>query len=209
MKISEMFPLQYVINLDKRKDRLELAKKEFEKLGISPKRFSAIKNDIPWIGCLQSHIAILKEAQRIKQNVLVFEDDVKFIGDYKEVIDKSLNELSKFKWDLFYLGGNVLKDIYQETEHLGRLQHCQSTHAIAYSYKSLEYLIPFLEANTYILDVLLADYVIPYTNCYITIPMTAIQRTSFSNIENKEMTYDIPIARFNQHLIRKLRYDRQ
>jgi GR25 family glycosyltransferase involved in LPS biosynthesis len=209
MKLEKMFPLIYYINLDSRKDRRKLAENEFNKLGISPKRFSAIKNDVPWMGCLQSHLTILKEAQKSKKSVIVFEDDVEFIGNYKEVIEKSLNELSKFNWDLFYLGGNVLKDIYQETEHLGRLQHCQSTHAIAYSYKALEYLIPFLEANTYILDVLLADYVIPYTNCYITIPMTAIQRTSFSNIENKEMTYDIPIARFNQHLIRKLRYDRQ
>jgi GR25 family glycosyltransferase involved in LPS biosynthesis len=209
MQLDELFPLQYVINLDERKDRLELAKKEFNKIGITPKRFSAIKHEIPWMGCLQSHIAILKEAQRLKQNVLIFEDDVQFIGDYNNVIDKALNELSKMNFEMFYLGGNVLKDVYQTTEHLGRLQHAQSTHAYGVAYSFLETLIPFLESNTYILDVLYADHVIPYAQCYITIPMVAIQRTSYSNIENMEMTYDIPIARFNQHLIRKLTYDRQ
>ncbi len=198
-----MFPLIYYINLDERIDRKELAIKEFEKLGIKAKRFSAIKDENPAVGCWKSHIYILREAQRLHKNVLIFEDDVEFVDGAKDIIEKALDELAEIDFDGFYLGGNVLRDIYQVTEHLGRLNHCQSTHAISFNHLFLDKLIPFLESNRYIIDVLLADYVIPNSNFYITIPMTAIQRTSYSNIEKQVMTYDIPIARFNQHLKRK------
>jgi GR25 family glycosyltransferase involved in LPS biosynthesis len=203
MKLEDVFPLMYYINLSERIDKRKLAEEEFVKLGISPKRFIAIRHEFPAFGCLKSHISILQEARSQQKSVLIFEDDVQFVGDYKNTIEKALDELMNIDFNMFYLGGNVLKDVIQVTDHLGKLQHCQSTHAYGVTAKFLDVLVPFLEKNQYILDVLYADHVIPYSNCYITVPMAAIQRTQYSDIEHQVMSYDIPIARFNQHLIRK------
>jgi len=64
-------------------------------------------------------------------------------------------------------------------------------------------LIPFLENTRTFIDVTYADWVIPYSNCYITIPMMVIQRESYSDIEKKMMDYAIPLERYNHFLVRK------
>jgi hypothetical protein len=203
MKIDELFPLQYLINLDERPDRLLLAQNEFSKIEINPKRFSAIKSENGAVGCFFSHLNLLKIANNKNENLLVFEDDVKFCEDAKDIIENALDELQNKDWMLFYLGGNILRPAYQTDKHLARLTHCQSTHAIAYRGKYINQIIEFLESKRNILDVLFAEGIVPMTECYITIPMVAIQRTDFSTIENQIMSYDIPIARFNQFLVRK------
>jgi GR25 family glycosyltransferase involved in LPS biosynthesis len=203
MKIDELFPLQYLINLDERKDRLQLAEKEFAKIGISPMRFSAIKNENPALGCFQSHLEILKIAREKNQNVLIFEDDIEFIKGAKEIIESSLSDLNTGYWDLWYGSGNILKPAYQISKHLARLTHCQSTHFYSCHKDFLDTLISFLENNIYIIDVLYSQIIIPNNKCYISVPMAGIQRTDFSTIENQIMSYDIPVARFNQFLVRK------
>jgi glycosyl transferase family 25 len=203
MNIQEFFPLIKYINLDERIDRKELAEKEFIKLGIQPERFSAIKRENGAEGCYLSHLNLLKEAQISNSNLLVFEDDVQFCENAKEMIENALDELSRKDWVLFYLGGNILRPAYQVSKHLAKLSHCQSTHAISYNIKYIPQIIEFLEHNQFILDVLYADYVVPATECYITVPMVATQRSDFSSIEKQVMTYDIPIERYNKFLVRK------
>lgn len=207
MKIDEFFPLQYLINLDERDDRLELANKEFEKIGIKPERFSAIKRDNGAEGCYLSHLNILKMAEARGENLLIFEDDVQFCDGAKEIIESAIDELKDKDFVLFYLGGNILRPAYQTDKHLARLTHCQSTHSICYNGKYIPQIIEFLEHNQFILDVLFSEHIIPQTECYITVPMTAIQRTDFSSIEKQEMSYDIPIERYNKFLVKKEFYE--
>jgi hypothetical protein len=105
---------------------------------------------------------------------------------------------------MVYFGGNVLKPFYQITDHLAKLTHCQSTHAYAINKHFVGGLVDWLENNqTYIIDVLYAEKVVPYNNCFITIPMLAIQRPDYSDIEKQNMTYDIPIQRYNKFLVRR------
>lgn len=196
-----MFGLSYCINLDNRKDRWEQVQEEFKKIDFYPTRFSAIENENKPRGCLQSHLAILKEARDKDQNVLIFEDDVELRIDAIEIIESALDELSEIDWTLFYLGGNILKPFHQYSNHLAKLNHCQSTHAYSANKKYLTPIIDFLEKNDFFIDVLYAEGIVPYTNSYITVPMVAIQRASFSDIENKIMTYDIPIERYNRYFI--------
>ena len=204
MKISEMFELSFCINLDERTDRWEESKKEFEKINHLPERFSAIKHDNPSFGCFYSHLVILNRAVSENKNVLIFEDDVEFIqDDTLSIIESALEELSNMEWDMLYLGGNILKPFYQVTDHLARLSHCQSTHAYAVNKNFLPTLEEYLRKNVYIIDVMYAEGVIPYTNSYIVYPMIAIQRSSYSDIEKREMTYDIPLERYNKFFVPK------
>ena len=203
MKLDNIFEMSFCINLDKRKDRWEACQKEFYKLNFYPDRFSAIEDSNPVVGCRKSHLEILKRAQKEKKNVLIFEDDVEIINFEDKLIERVMNELYELDWQMIYLGGNILRPFHQVTNHLAKLNHCQSTHCYGVSRLFLDELIPFIENNNTFIDVLYADGVCPVRNCYITIPMMAVQRTDFSDIEKHEMSYDVPVARYNQFLVRK------
>ena len=72
----------YVINLDHREDRLAEISKELGDMGLTFKRFPAIKTTPGIVGCGFSHLAVLKEArERNLPHVLIFEDDFMFTVD--------------------------------------------------------------------------------------------------------------------------------
>lgn len=200
MKFSELFPLQVVINLDKRPERLEICmKKEFPKLRLKPLRKAGNVVSIadnPWwngaIGCMLSHYEVLEAAACLNINIFIFEDDVSFLGKdaYYDLIS-TCEELETLDWDMFYIGGNLLKPATQVTPHLAKLTHCQSTVAYGVNKKFVRTLLKYVDV-THInrpIDMIYADTVIPNHNCYISIPMLAIQRDSFSDIEGQEVKY--------------------
>jgi GR25 family glycosyltransferase involved in LPS biosynthesis len=207
MKFDTLFPLQVVINLDKRPDRLKLCmEQEFPVIKIHPLRKPGLiyeKTNNKWwngaIGCMLSHYQILEAAALLDTNVFIFEDDVFFIGKeqsdfgYKIYMDLSTAsvQLNNIEWDMFYIGGNILKPFNQVSSHLAKLNHCQSTVAYGVNKKFLRTLLGYIDL-THInrpIDVIYADSVIPNHNCYISVPMLAIQRDSFSDIEGGEMKY--------------------
>lgn len=74
----------FVINLDKRTDRMEEFLNEFKKINIdisNLERFSAIyKPENPCVGCTLSHLEVIKIAkERSYKNIIVFEDDFEFL----------------------------------------------------------------------------------------------------------------------------------
>lgn len=205
MEFKEFFPLMYCINLDNRKDRWELANAEFERAGIHPQRFSAITHKYPPRGCYLSHLAILKEAEKQNKNVFIFEDDIEFIDIEKYFTKKALEDMENhYWWDMLYLGGNILKPFYKVSPYWAKLLHCQSTHAYGVNRYFVPKLINWLEKYSQneknILDVVYAETVVPYVSAYISIPMLAIQRTDYSDIEGREMTYDLPLKRYEHFL---------
>ena len=201
MKLENFFELSYCINLDERTDRWALCQGEFEKIKFYPERFSAIKNNNGAMGCLLSHIEILKIANERNKHVLIFEDDVFFLDNAKTIIESALDELINMDWKMFYLGGNILKPFYQRTNHLAELNHCQSTHAYAINKNYVKPILEFLEASSWYIDVLYADGVVPLGGCFITVPMAAIQRSDYSTIEKRIMTYEIPQKRYDTFFV--------
>lgn len=209
MKLDNFFEMSYFINLDERKDRLADLEKEWWKINFHPERFSAIKNENGAIGCYLSHLEILRRARDAYKNVLIFEDDVFFTDEHncRKNIEDALDELYDIPWDIGYFGGNILRPFFQTTKHWARLSQCQSTHAYFVNKNFLHSLVAFLENNPpekshLCLDQLYADHVIPYCKAYIIIPMIAIQKSDFSTIEGRNMTYDIPSERYDCFLVR-------
>ena len=83
-KFNEMFPIQAVINLDSRPDRLKIClEQEFPKLRLTTvARFPGIvplqiedKHFRGMVGCLFSHRALIEFAIEQKSNLFVFEDE--------------------------------------------------------------------------------------------------------------------------------------
>jgi GR25 family glycosyltransferase involved in LPS biosynthesis len=202
MKLENMFEMSYVINLNERPDRLRECEDTWYKLNFYPERFPAIENKIPALGCYLSHLEILKRARDANKNVIIFEDDVEVINFEDKLIEKVLDELYNMDWAMLYLGGNLMQPCYQVTQHLARLTWAQSTHSYAIHKKYLSQILDIVEKNITFIDLIYAQGVCPNLPCYITVPMMTIQRTDFSNIEKQVTTYDIPIQRYNQHLVR-------
>lgn len=213
MNFSKMFPLQVFINLDKRPDRLKICREEiFPKLSINPIRKAGnifTGTDNPWwngaIGCMLSHYQILEAAACLDINVFIFEDDISIIAEYPSItLENACDQLDNIEWDMFYMGGNLLKPAQQVTPHLAKLTHCQSTVAYGVNKNFVRTLLKYIDL-THIdrpIDVIYADTVIPRHNCYITVPMMVIQRDSYSDIEGGEVKYtDYLEKRYWENLI--------
>ena len=75
----EPFGGVYVINLDRRTDRLAQITEELSRIGLPFKRFTGIDRKPGILGCGLSHLAVLKEAKALGlKNILIFEDDFTF-----------------------------------------------------------------------------------------------------------------------------------
>jgi GR25 family glycosyltransferase involved in LPS biosynthesis len=120
---------KYCINLEKRPERKESVSKEFNKAGLDVEFWKAVDGNTLTIsdksskidqynakgilGCLMSHVNLIKHAQRSNMEyVAVFEDDIKLALDFNKRIKYIEDNCPDF--DMFYLGGhfgNELTDI--------------------------------------------------------------------------------------------------
>ncbi len=97
----------FYINLDRRIDRRMQIEMEFARMGISAERFRAITHSVPPVGCLMSHLSVLKLARaRNYPQVCVFEDDFEFLvskEEYAAIIGKipSDADVVMLGWYLF------------------------------------------------------------------------------------------------------------
>jgi hypothetical protein len=94
----------FYINLEKRKDRLQDIQTELETMNFPPdkvERFRAI--ELGQIGCIQSHIGVLKLAkERHYRNVLILEDDFHFNVD-REIFDQEIRTFFQKGLDFYVL----------------------------------------------------------------------------------------------------------
>lgn len=194
----------YCINIKSRTDRWEKVSEQFKKININPTRFEAVENkQNPVAGCRASHLAILKEVKRKNENVFIFEDDAHFINENIIYLGNILEDLLNIEWDMFYLGGNILRPAYQTSKYLARLSHCYSTHSYGINKNFLEKLIFNIENNhQFPIDVIYGDYIVPNFRCYISIPMLCIQAESYSDILKKNIDYSVPMKRYEHFVIK-------
>jgi GR25 family glycosyltransferase involved in LPS biosynthesis len=180
----------YVINLDRRKDRLELLKIpfEWEKFsafdGGKSNRMGAIR------GCLKSHQTLLKLIQGLKlEEAIIFEDDVVLCENFEVKFNNILKNLPE-DWDLLFLGGWNKGNIIKYAEGLNIAELVYTTHAYVIRNKFIDVLLASLHSkdktavneNDYKTDVLLANCLLK-GKCFICNPVLAWQREGYSDIE--------------------------
>jgi GR25 family glycosyltransferase involved in LPS biosynthesis len=172
----------YCVNLDSRKDRWEQVTHQFTQIGIvdSVTRVSAIVDEDPRKGCLESHFFCINDAiDNGYENVLIFEDDVCFLSyDSKVLIDVVDYLAGNALWDLFYLGGNVMYPAKFVHEHVFKSRFF-STHAYIVNRRAFEKILN----ATVPIDVWYAWNTISY-GLY---PMYATQDETYSDIRQKKM----------------------
>ena len=94
---------KFVINLERRPDRLESTKKELDYLGWDFELFKAIDKN-SHVGCTYSHTSILKIAkERGYKEVLIVEDDCTVMPYAKSLLNKIENECKNLEYACMYI----------------------------------------------------------------------------------------------------------
>lgn len=153
--LGQYFDRIYCLNLDSRPDRWAYALQHMARFGLKRKvqRFAAtdVRNDPQFVGyerrlrdnfsllamcgCMLSHRRIIEQAKASGlNNVLVLEDDFKILEENIGQVHRTLDELSRQDWDVFYLGATYLWPLKAISPFLVRVPSgAYATHAIAYN----------------------------------------------------------------------------
>lgn len=209
------------INLDRRTDRWDESVKEFEKIGIKDKveRFSAIENSDPAIGCNLSHYECIKIAKKEgSENVLIFEDDVKFINETIPILKEAIEELDKLDWYMFYLGANTHHKLPKVSKFLSLLKNSFALHACAYHSEIFDYIIeeydkviknyrnPVVDSQQ-MYDVWVSRNIQNKYMSLVCTPIVATQRSSYSDLQKRVVDYGFIEKRSLDHLNHKIYND--
>lgn len=173
----------FVINLESRFDRMiDFRKNRFP---FEVQRFNAIKTDLGWKGCADSHIAIMKQQQEFP--FVIFEDDCVLIDSWDKV-EKAMLQLPP-EWCALWLGTSHIQSLERYSENLCRVKGLYCHHAVIYNSRTM---IDFY-VNNYNMELPIDAYtssVVSYKfDCFLVDPMLAIQSVTYSDIERKINDY--------------------
>lgn len=142
------------------------------------------------IGCLISHLEVLKLAQKNNyKSILILEDDVAFSDDFEQKIKNLLDNFPK-EWDMFYLSGSLVRE-GKKFDYYSELISSHTTHSYAVNSSAYKVLIKLLEINMFNK---------PVDSCYVSIqesiksfiamPFLTYQESGYSDIHNSQASYD-------------------
>lgn len=176
----------YVINLDKREDRMRSATEQLHKYLIPFERWPAIEELDGAEGLRLTMIELFTHCiENNYQNVLVFEDDLHIIEPtINEVMEEVVNQIPH-DYQIIYMGCQLcaMPSGFYWT-HLLKAKQMQSTHAAFYSLKGMKNI---MEKNMYApIDNFFVKEIQPAGNCYATYPFLISQIISKSDIYTAE-----------------------
>lgn len=203
MKLKKYFDKIYCINLDHRKDRWDDSVKELQKWGLldEVERFNAINGkdiitDNNFInkgemGILLTHKTIIEECVEKKyKNILIIEDDIEFTSEIDK-IDDYMSSIPE-KWDMIYFGGNHNTHMGNKLNFVNdkilKLNMTYGIHCVAINNTIFDLIINLLDKQKKPVDVYYSDIQKAY-DCYGMHPSVALQRESFSDIQNENVNY--------------------
>jgi hypothetical protein len=111
MDINKLY--KYVVNLDRRQDRMESIKFEMDYMGWDFERFSAVDTN-DHRGCSLSHIEIIKDAiKKGLDEVMVIEDDCSMMPYSKSLIDLISQDTQNLDYGVFNLSPTLNRPVEQ------------------------------------------------------------------------------------------------
>ena len=148
--ISNYIDKVFYINLEHRTDRRQEIEGELNNFNIPYERFNAYSTlDIGIVGCTKSHLEVLKEAKKRKyKNILIFEDDFKFIVS-KEEFEKNIIMLYETKLNCANNGNNG-NNVNNSSINSINFDICMLSYNLIKSKSNIEipFLIKVLEVQT-------------------------------------------------------------
>jgi len=148
------FDAIYCITLGTDTQRWQKMVQRFKILGIEQRVrvFPAVETpDNHHIGCTLSHRSIIEAAKlQNLDNVLVFEDDAVFLENTLTCLKRSVSELRRQDWSVFYLGGHRWgndSQLAQDCLYLKIPESLTCTHALAYHHRVYDRILTELPDN--------------------------------------------------------------
>jgi len=192
----------FYINLEHRTDRREQIESELSIMGIKAQRFNAIVSNNGAVGCTMSHLRLLNNAiEKNYSHLLILEDDIQFLEPeiFKTNFNKFL-ELHGNNWDVIIFSGNNVPPYIPIDETCIRVTRCQTTTGYLVNGHYLRTLRNNIKEG---LEKLIKNPSMHYyfaidkywfclqqiDNWYLIIPLTVIQRESYSDIEKRVTNY--------------------
>lgn len=191
------------INLKFRKDRKTFMKRQSRKKNIPNISFyKAIYDKQNGArGCLLSHLNIIKDAKKKNlKNILIIEDDCKFLQNFK---------LPNFpeNYEMLYLGGNVA-EIFEKMTPWSKVS-VWTTHSYIMNSSIFDLVIESLQNYEQPIDKFYKQHIHINMNSYILNPVLTTQKEGYSDIEKRHMDYtymntieDIVDIEFAEHEIK-------
>ena len=195
--IEKYFKTMYCVNLECRPDRWEQTVKEFEKLGpeYTLNRFNAIhdaKN--PIAGCAKSFLTLIQMAKDQDMHaILVGEDDMAFCSKSAEYWEKSVSELPD-NWDILSGGMYYTQNRKKVSNTLCKVDDFASMHFICIRNTCYDKILSYATNNMgrRHIDRFIGKIAAQkQLNVYLTWPMIARQRPSYSDLVKKNVDYVI------------------
>lgn len=190
MRVNDYFDAVYVINLDRRTDRMERLDLQLKKLGIEYEKVSAVDAKAegiqPQTAGKLSHQSVISQLNTSK--ALILEDDALFVDDFQQRFDEVMPDLPN-DWDVFYLGVLLQPNIgklVQVNKHWHRQVMSVGMHAYCVNPDKTDYFAQELNKYDGWVDVcfrLLASK----TKAYVAQPNLVTQFPSFSDLRLTEV----------------------
>ncbi|QEL16560.1 glycosyltransferase family 25 protein [Limnoglobus roseus] len=137
----------YLINLDRRPDRLKEATDELNKVEFPFHRIQAVDGNAVKVplnfihgkgafGCRESHVKALDHAlANNKTDITIFEDDILFKDNFLTDYDQFLDDVEPFDWQCLFLGGQHMGGLgiprpIQVATNVVKCVNVHRTHAI-------------------------------------------------------------------------------
>lgn len=205
-KISALYdyiPMVFYINLDHRTDRKEALEKELIELGLPFERFSAIKHDYGAVGCSKSHVAVLKLAKERKYpRVLILEDDFTFVTP-RDNVERVLGQVRDEgkPYDVCMISYNIIQSEELPESYWRKIINGQTTSGYIIQEHYYDVLLEVVEPSislleqtrqnhNYAIDVVMKQLQ-PRDKWYYITERMGIQRPSYSDIENRQVDYNL------------------
>ncbi len=178
------FPFPVVVMNYKDKRKIHFTQ-EIEKYGFDYTEFPCLTHDNGTIGNALTFQAIFKANQG--KDIIVLEDDVKFILDPSQINFKDFPD----DWDVIYLGANLTEQTSFVNETVRKVHGAWTTHACAYRASFIDRVMKEFDP---LRDLCFDEWLrvnANSLNLYITYPMYATQINGWSEINKKEINYQV------------------
>lgn len=179
----------YCINLKRRKDRRKKMIKQFTKYKMEKniEFFTAKFHPNGGIaGCRDSHLQVIKMAQQQKlPYVMILEDDLQFSQNLHKI------KLPTFDWSILYLGGTLTSNIGESNDSWVEIKDCWTTCGYILHSSLFQKIITDLETYSEEIDRYYVEKIQHDYPCYLANPIIVKQRNDYSDIEQRNVNYDM------------------
>jgi GR25 family glycosyltransferase involved in LPS biosynthesis len=184
----------FCINLEKRKDRWERINGRFKEHGLNVTRWNATTPDkvlgkyVSYLtpvqrACTYSHISVFLHVLEMKyEYALIFEDDVCFRHDWKDILNSKLSTISHDdpQWDAIFL--NVSEEITPFETWKPIQNHCLAGAYIIRRH-AIQYILNYYYDTLYMID-WMTQILQARGHTYSYFPWLVIQEGSTSDLQN-------------------------